>query len=310
VALSSIHEIGETLVYDIEVADHHCFFGNGLLVHNCHHFVSPRYSQIPPAWRGRRIGLTATPEGSDERGRHLRHIMGPMIYRSAYHSLTARILIKELPFYNPTPEETKDRRGEFSFPLTWKALERDRARNRFILEDIRFYVGQGRKAIVLTNRVWHAKLLHEQIKGSGLLIGAVPKEQRKHELSKPLVVATSQLAAEGLDKPELDTLIMAMPFGATGRLKQSFYRILRDIGQKAQPLVVVYEDPHPPLQSLCGKIRGVAYEKGYEVSYGSIGPGVEGMQSLRATRDASASRERRRKLPSIPADLGVAPWQR
>jgi len=273
----------------------------------CHHFSSARYSQIPPAFRGRRIGLTATPDGSDERERFVRWIFGPMIYRSSYHSLKATVLIKELPFFRLTKEDVTDRRGEFSFPLTWKHLARDKGRNRLILEDIAFYNAQGRRIIVLTNNVWHAELLHQQIKGSGLLIGSVKKERRKAEFAKPIVVATAQLAAEGLDEPELDTLILAMPFGAKGKLKQSFYRILRDMGQKAQPLVVVYQDPFPPLEALCGKIRGVAHEKGYQVKYADIGPRLEGVHEVPPLRDAPTSRERRRIMPSIPLDLGFTP---
>lgn len=277
------------------------------IVDECHHMVGARYAHVPPCFRGRRLGLTATPEGSDERERHVKYVMGPMIYRSAYQPLKASLLIKSVPFYKLSAHETRDRRGEFSYPLAWKGLERDKTRNRLILEDVQFYADQGRCIMVMTNRVWHAKLLHEQIKDSGLIIGGVKGDALTDQLSKRIVVATSQKAAEGLDAPALDTLILTMPFGAAGRLKQSFYRILRELKGKANPLVVVYEDPHPPIQALVGKVRKVANEKGYEVRYGTLDTGLVGLHQMQPVRDETEGGSRRWVMPGFPADLGNPP---
>lgn len=57
-------------VYNFGVEEHHNYFANGILVHNCHHSTSASYRQVAEYFlagnpRIRIAGLTATPERSD-----------------------------------------------------------------------------------------------------------------------------------------------------------------------------------------------------------------------------------------------------
>jgi superfamily II DNA or RNA helicase len=57
-------------VFDIEVAHHHNFFANGLLVHNCHHATAASYRRVYDWFYQneslRHLGVTATPDRADE----------------------------------------------------------------------------------------------------------------------------------------------------------------------------------------------------------------------------------------------------
>ncbi len=55
-------------VYNFEVEGNHNFFANGILTHNCHHYLSPMWAKVGEQYksRGARIvGLSATPIRSD-----------------------------------------------------------------------------------------------------------------------------------------------------------------------------------------------------------------------------------------------------
>lgn len=55
------------LVYNIEVEEHHNYFANGVLVHNCHHATAKTYTRIFDHFRGCKVvGVTATPDRADE----------------------------------------------------------------------------------------------------------------------------------------------------------------------------------------------------------------------------------------------------
>ena len=65
----SISPCGDNEVFDITVAGTHCFYANGILVHNCHHCVGATYERVLAAYpQAFVIGVTATPERLDGRG--------------------------------------------------------------------------------------------------------------------------------------------------------------------------------------------------------------------------------------------------
>jgi len=65
-------EVIDPIVYDIEIADNHNFFANGILVSNCHHLPAKtfmRLSTIPTKYR---LGLTGSPYREDG---HINYIL-------------------------------------------------------------------------------------------------------------------------------------------------------------------------------------------------------------------------------------------
>lgn len=62
---------GGAPVYNLEVEGSHTYFANGILVHNCHHAVSPSYRKVFNHFSGAKLfGITATADRLDKVGQH------------------------------------------------------------------------------------------------------------------------------------------------------------------------------------------------------------------------------------------------
>jgi superfamily II DNA or RNA helicase len=113
----------------------------------------------------------------------------------------------------------------------------------------------------------------------GLLVAAVEgengtkvplkKKERQEALQKRIVFASLQLAKKGLDKPEMDTLILPFPVGDKGTIQQMFGRIQREHPNKKEPYVVVFEDNIDCMIKACNSIR--EYCRAHEIEYKIIG---------------------------------------
>lgn len=71
IEVESVVSVGTDRVYDLTVEGSHCFFANGLLVHNCHHVAAETFRATIEHYRQntdcRILGCTATPDRADER---------------------------------------------------------------------------------------------------------------------------------------------------------------------------------------------------------------------------------------------------
>jgi superfamily II DNA or RNA helicase len=98
-----------------------------------------------------------------------------------------------------------------------------------IIQDI--LVGEpSRKIFILTNRRNHIDTLNNLIKEAikdvslGIYIGGMKKEELKLSEEKQIILGTYEMASEGLDIQDLDTLILATP---KSNITQSIGRIMR-----------------------------------------------------------------------------------
>lgn len=120
--------------------------------------------------------------------------------------------------------------------------KRDAWLARLVAEDAR----RGRRVLVLVRLVDHALELADLIRRAGArssaLVGRMPQAERRRALADirsgrlQVLVATS-LADEGLDVPELDTVVLASSTHSLGRVQQRVGRILRPRRGKSQPVV-------------------------------------------------------------------------
>ena len=113
----------------------------------------------------------------------------------------------------------------------------------FLSEDPTF---KFRKVLVLSNRVNHlkeiARLMEEKDKRwtnlIGYYIGGMKEKKLKESESKPLILATFEMASEGLDIPDLDTLLLVTPKSS---ITQSIGRILRIQAKHRKYVPIVYD---------------------------------------------------------------------
>ena len=126
-------------------------------------------------------------------------------------------------------------------------------RNKQISEDIDALCSQGHSIILLSDRVGHLQELYKMLPyhiqdDAVILHGKVKKQDRELALEqmrnkeKHILLATYQLAKEGLDVPCLDRLLLATPVKDYAIVVQSVGRIARVCEGKGTPVVYDYVD--------------------------------------------------------------------
>lgn len=145
-------------------------------------------------------------------------------------------------------------------------------RNDLIKDDIMdLYVKGKHSIILLSDRVEHLKELKKRLPASYqeevvILHGKVKKADRERGLEemrtkkKHILLATYQLAKEGLDVPCLDRLLFATPVKDYAIVVQSVGRIARVCDGKGTPVVYDYVDDIGFLQGMWKK-RCTSYRK-------------------------------------------------
>lgn len=151
-------------------------------------------------------------------------------------------------------------------------LAEHKERNIQIVKDIEMITTYGDHSIILlSDRVSHLQLLYNTLlsecqKDTVILHGKVKKADREQALEqmrnkeKHILLATYQLAKEGLDVPCLDRLLLATPVKDYAIVVQSVGRIARVCEGKGQPVVYDYVDDIGFLQGMWKK-RCTSYRK-------------------------------------------------
>jgi superfamily II DNA or RNA helicase len=135
--------------------------------------------------------------------------------------------------------------GELSIPKVITDLAENESRNNKILHFLEKSYHKGRTILVLGERLDQLRSLHDamtECPSKAMCVGSMKAADRTEALKARIIFATHQIAKEGLDKPDLDTLFILIPFANEGRLQQSVGRILRKTQNKSKPVVVVFYD--------------------------------------------------------------------
>lgn len=246
-----------------------------VIVDEAHHIAAPWFTgalrKLPARYV---LGLSATPDRKDGLGVILPWVLGPIAYRA---TRDAELVDIEMVEYVDPPNqvELKDRRGKPRYSEMLTILSVNAARNKRIVRCIVEHANNGRSLIVLSERrdqllELERLLLEEE---GGVSVTTAPRKRRRKAEPAPalappppgtkLVVArvmggtrselrdhgfahstvllsTYPYAAEGIDIPRLDTLVMASP-GIN--VEQTIGRILRRHPHKQDPLVIDIKDP-------------------------------------------------------------------
>ncbi len=242
-------------VYDVEVAENHNFFAEGVLVHNCHHVSAKSYRDVllrlPAKYR---FGLTATPDRADGLGKFLELTIGPIVYRlepralvEAGHLVAPRVEVVKTDFFPATDD----------FVELVSELTQDPDRNALIVALARREADAGHIVLILTGRVDHAEALARKCTVFGAPASALTSNTAKKQRDLTLerfrsgeirIVCATTLADEGLDVPRLSRLILATPAKAQGRTMQRLGRLMRQHRGKDQPVLFDIVDEHPIAQ--------------------------------------------------------------
>ena len=215
------------------------------------------------------IGLTATPDRSDDLGYTLPMHLGPIAYRA--HREAQDIDIQRIDYNGGERKEIVYRNGNLGTSAMISELALDEERNQLIIQQIVNILEKEptRHILVLSDRLIHITFLLEglKLKNPLLRIGKVTggkgnnnNKKRKFEECDDnteeedvnVLFSTFKYASEGFDKPCLDTLILATPYG---KIEQSVGRILRDHPLKCKPTVIDIVDTWSYFEKLYFKRR-------------------------------------------------------
>jgi superfamily II DNA or RNA helicase len=232
-----------------------------------HHLGAPYFNTTAAVGRGLRWGLTATPDREDGLDELYKYHIGPILYENHEHDIIPDTFFVRTGIQVPPDvwPDLKDRTGETNIPklMTW--LSKNEERNAKIISTLNDALADGRHILALSSRVGMLDHLDEVYGDvSGKIHGKVSDKNRKGVLYKhDLVFATTQLAKEGLDRKDLDTVGLLLPITKEGMIRQIYGRIQRLCEGKKGAVVVIFEDDIRICRNMCAKIRRVLTELQY-----------------------------------------------
>ena len=235
-------------VYDIEVEDTHCFFANGILVHNCHHTAAKTCKEVllasPNAyWR---FGGSATPNRESGDDIMIQAVFGAKIVDiSASYLIKKNWLVKPYIFFEPVITDVNLHSYQ---KVYYECVVKNDPLNDHIADTANHLVKRGLSVLVLVQQYAHGDYLKSKIPGSEFMTGRLTSAKRTQILDdmrsgKLKVVIASSLADEGLNVPTLDAVLLAGCGKSSTRLFQRIGRTLRKdkAGKKNKSIVIVYD---------------------------------------------------------------------
>ena len=207
-----------------------------------HHYCSKVFSNVFYKIGSKyNLGLTATIKRADKLEHTLNWFLGDIAVNIELLIIEPKIDIYKFYEY---PENTIKYlpNGKVNSAASITNVTENNDRDIFILSLIRDCISNDRKILVLSDRKAHCNklmnVLNSENYSVGLYYGGMKKEQLQLSNTRKIIIATYQMASEGYDNPDLDTLLLASP---KCNIEQAIGRILRK-KNKNTPLVIDIND--------------------------------------------------------------------
>jgi len=225
----------------------------GLVIFDeAHHAPSKYFSRALPIIACKKtLALSATPNRSDKLEKVLYWYFGNIIYE-AEPEKNKNVLVKIIKYNieHPNFKEYKQNFGEdINRPKTINKLIQIDKRNKFIIDNIKeILLEEERKLLILSDRVEHLNILKNLLDNAlsdistSYYIGGLKQKVLDESEKAQVIFATYSMAAEALDIPTLNTLIMVTP---RKEVEQAVGRITRKTDHPVQPLIIDIVDQLP-----------------------------------------------------------------
>lgn len=184
------------------------------------------------------------------------------------------VVTPEIVFYHLDKNEeiqmSMTRFGKTNIPALVTDIAKNDHRNAFITKILLKKVRENRKIIVFSDRVYQCERLNDffienckENYTSATFIGKKKKEELDEAMKQNVLFATYGIFKEGVDCPELDTLVFATP---KSDIIQAVGRILRQ-KNKNIPEVIDVIDAIEPFKMMFYKRNSYYKSKGYKITH-------------------------------------------
>jgi superfamily II DNA or RNA helicase len=217
----------------------------------CHRMAAPTFNEVITRFPSqRRWGLTATLNRADGLEQIFFAHIGPVVYQLLGTNMKPMVA-RARTGINVNLRDFEGKNGQLNMSKLITGLTYHDDRNVKILRLLIRAAESGRRIIVLTERREHAAYLKESFDANAkqlgcqtyLYLGGMNSAERAEaEENADVFFSTYQMAKEGLDIPDLDTLFFATPVGTDITIEQALGRISRECEGKKQPMVVDFID--------------------------------------------------------------------
>ena len=230
----------------------------------CHHLGAKMFSKsLIKVQAPYYLGLSATPERNDNMDKVFKYFLGGIKYRGKFETNNL-VNVKMYSYSIDSPYFKPVYNGylkSYMGPTMITNICKIKQRNDLIITIVSEILNTDhrRKILILTGRcnsskneksVNHIKELSDRLDNIesfkdnwGYYIGGMKKVQLELSSEKQIIIGTYEMAQEGLDISDLDTLILSTPL--KGNITQTCGRILRG-GNVYQPLIIDIVDNVKP----------------------------------------------------------------
>ena len=259
-----------------------------VVVDECHKCVgSPtrmmQFYKVLSALSARfKLGLTATPYRADGLERCMFALLGDVIHevpQSAVAGNTVPVRVKFVNTgYTPDIDDVTDGDGTLNYAKLISDITENAKRNEVIIQQI-FEASRNGAVLVLSDRINHLEDLETEITmyspynikcaRLGIASTKAEKERRARILTDlnngalNVVFATYKLAKEGLDVPNLRTVVLSCPVKDKTTVIQSAGRVARKADSKDFGTVIDFSDDFGLLRGYEKKRRGYYKKNSY-----------------------------------------------
>jgi superfamily II DNA or RNA helicase len=155
----------------------------------------------------------------------------------------------------------------------------DRVRDMFIVAEIAERHAAGRSILALGHTLEQLDRISGGLQQRGVentvITGTTSKKRRAVAIEDArsgglrCLLATAQLASEGLDIPALDLLAVVVPFGNPTRIEQSGGRVCRPWAGKKEPIILDFLDEGYAAEQMFAKRCAVYRKLGWNITGGT-----------------------------------------
>jgi len=272
----------------------------------CHHLGAEHFSRaLQQIGTKHRLGLSATPDRADGLRRVFEWYLGPILYQVKRREADLTVAVRVFRYttthelYGETPVNWK---GEVVRARLINLVAEDKERTKLVSDWIAPVVKEEhRQTLILSDRREHLDDFKTYLTAHGITsIGHYVGGMKQAELNKSalcrVVLGTFAMAAEGMNIPTLNTILLATP---KSNIEQSVGRVLRQKPEerKCAPLILdVYDSAHVCCNGQLARRRKFYKSCGYQVTVWD-----QGVEPKKKTGGAGGESEEE-KEKEVPAE--------